>query len=92
MTTNYLELPFDLIELRTHRKASVAKEENKPLRAEQTEERGPWPKQEVSIVVRTNNFTQQTNILEVNRHIMCESRHFFIPFIILILLPRTVLR
>ena len=46
LTTNYVEPPFDLIELRAHRKASVAKEENKPLRAEQTEERGPWAKQE----------------------------------------------
>ena len=37
--------PSDLIELRTLRKASVAKEK-KRLRAKQTEERVSWPKQE----------------------------------------------
>ena len=43
----------------------------------------------VSMVVRTNIFTQQTNILEVDKHSMCESQYFFIQFIILNLLPRT---
>ena len=43
---NHVEPPSDHIELRALRKASVAKEEKKRLRAEQTEERVRWPKQE----------------------------------------------
>ena len=86
--------PSDLIELRTLRKASreigdVAKVKMKRLQAEQTEERCPMGGAKSIIVRSSNQQLHSTNLR--SRPAYVQSQYMFIGFILIILLPRTVL-